>query len=85
MGPERVNAEVAVRMGYGESKWVGEEIIFAASEATGLQCKVVRVGQLCGASSSGTWNIKEWFPTMVQASSVMKVLPDDSRVSPTTR
>ncbi|KAL0569047.1 Mycolipanoate synthase [Marasmius crinis-equi] len=78
-GVENVGPEAAGRIGYSESKWVGEKIILAASESTGLECTVVRVGQLCGSHSSGTWNIKEWFPTMVQVSSVIKVLPDDTR------
>ncbi|SJL11225.1 uncharacterized protein ARMOST_14628 [Armillaria ostoyae] len=71
-----VGAEVAQGMGYGESKWVSEELLRLAP---GLRYLVVRVGQLTGGPK-GTWNVKEWIPLMIQSSKVLGYLPDDDKI-----
>ncbi|EIW79469.1 acetyl-CoA synthetase-like protein [Coniophora puteana RWD-64-598 SS2] len=79
-GAERpVDAEVAVSSGYAESKWVSERILLEASARSELKARppqIVRVGQLCGDRKSGAWNVKEWFPAMVQASKAVGCIPD---------
>ncbi|KAK0216122.1 hypothetical protein IW262DRAFT_1449678 [Armillaria fumosa] len=71
-----VGAEVAQGMGYGESKWVSEELLRSAPS---LRYVVVRVGQLTGGPK-GTWNANEWIPSMIQSSKVLGYLPDDDKI-----
>ncbi|KAF8890512.1 hypothetical protein CPB84DRAFT_1784727 [Gymnopilus junonius] len=71
--------EVAVGSGYTESKWVSEEILLRASKQTPMRTVIVRVGQLCGGLN-GAWNTSEWFPSLVQSTSVCKCFPGDERI-----
>lgn len=75
----QVSADIARSSGYVESKWVSEQVLFAASSSTPLESTVVRVGQLCGGLN-GSWNVKEWFPSLIQASQVLGCLPTDDRL-----
>jgi thioester reductase-like protein len=78
--PEQlVSPDVALGSGYSESKWVAESIL-AEAAPQGLDARIVRVGQLAGAAN-GLWNMKEWFPALVQASQVVGCLPDVDGVS----
>ena len=71
----------AVGMGYGESKWVASRILQVARERTPLRSVVVRIGQLCGDSQTGSWNPWEWFPSIVRSSKVIECLPELKGVS----
>ncbi|OSD00742.1 acetyl-CoA synthetase-like protein [Trametes coccinea BRFM310] len=70
MGPE-----LAVGTGYGESKWVAEQICHRAAQDTGVNAIVVRVGQLCGDTKAGGWSTSEWVPAIVRASKLLGCLP----------
>ncbi|KAK0499795.1 hypothetical protein EDD18DRAFT_1442304 [Armillaria luteobubalina] len=70
-----VDATVAQGMGYGESKWVSEELLRLTPS---LRYSIIRVGQLTGRPK-GTWKLKEWFPSMIQSSKVLGCLPDDEK------
>ncbi|ESK89189.1 hypothetical protein Moror_5196 [Moniliophthora roreri MCA 2997] len=70
-----VPADVAIGLGYAQSKWVAEEVLLNAIRAAGLNSLVVRVGQLCGSSTTGAWNINEWAPAMIQSANVLGCLP----------
>jgi thioester reductase-like protein len=74
-----IDAKVAAGSGYTESKWVAEQILAKAEESTPLKPVAVRVGQLCG-DANGAWNTTEWFPALVQASSIIRHVPDSSKV-----
>ncbi|KAK1218396.1 hypothetical protein PQX77_018919 [Marasmius sp. AFHP31] len=76
---ELVAAESALGNGYSESKWVAEQVLARASNS-GLRASIVRVGQLSGGKN-GSWNTKEWLPSLVQASNVLKKVPDDDRIA----
>ncbi|KAG7091961.1 hypothetical protein E1B28_008350 [Marasmius oreades] len=76
---EFVTADGALGTGYTESKWVAEQVIRAASSSTGLRASIVRVGQLTGGIN-GAWSTKEWLPSLIQASSFLKLIPDDNRI-----
>ncbi|KAI0651021.1 acetyl-CoA synthetase-like protein [Trametes meyenii] len=58
--------EIAVGLGYGESKWVTEQVLGRARQETGLRTTSVRVGQLSGGTRSGGWNTSEWVPAIVR-------------------
>ncbi|KIJ49855.1 hypothetical protein M422DRAFT_246221 [Sphaerobolus stellatus SS14] len=62
-------------VGYGESKWISEQILRAAHRNTALKPVIVRVGQLAGGIN-GNWNAREWFPSLVRASQVVKGAPE---------
>ncbi|KAI6141025.1 hypothetical protein BKA82DRAFT_4205845 [Pisolithus tinctorius] len=67
------NPEVAVGLGYAESKWTAEQILAEAADH-GLSVSIFRIGQLSG-SPNGYWNRNEWFPSVVQAANVLGCLP----------
>ncbi|KAH8111803.1 acetyl-CoA synthetase-like protein [Phellopilus nigrolimitatus] len=64
----------ALGSGYGESKWVSEQILQIAAKETPLKSTVVRPGQLTGGPS-GSWNTHEWFPSLVKSSVALKKIP----------
>ncbi|GJJ14254.1 putative PKS-like protein biosynthetic cluster [Clathrus columnatus] len=66
--------KLVIGTGYTESKWVGERILQIASEKTPLRPIIVRVGQICGGEN-GSWNTKEWFPSLVKSAAHMGCLP----------
>lgn len=68
------DASVAHGLGYTESKWVAEQLIDCASNASGFQALVVRVGQMCGGRG-GSWNTKEWVPALVRTSVALGAVP----------
>ncbi|KAK0480492.1 putative polyketide synthase [Armillaria luteobubalina] len=70
-----INAEVAQGNGYGESKWVSEELLRLAP---GLRYLVVRVGQLSG-DSNGTWKVNEWLPSVIQSAPFLGCLPNEDK------
>ncbi|KAI5119729.1 hypothetical protein M0805_008659 [Coniferiporia weirii] len=72
---EIIEAASAVSAGYGESKWVCEELLSAASRKTPLEPIIVRIGQLSGMSTNGCWNTREWVPAMFKSSMTLGCLP----------
>ena len=75
-----VQPEAAVENGYSQSKWVCEKLLGVIAEKAPLHPVVIRIGQVTG-SPSGTWNISEWFPSLVGSSVYLKALPDVTGVS----
>ncbi|KAI0718411.1 acetyl-CoA synthetase-like protein [Cerioporus squamosus] len=74
--------EVAVGLGYGESKWVTEQLFGRAAKTTGLRTTAVRVGQLSGDTRVGGWNVKEWVPAIVRGGQILGCVPElDDTVS----
>ncbi|KAG7091792.1 putative NRPS-like protein biosynthetic cluster [Marasmius oreades] len=71
--------EASLGNGYSESKWVAEHVIARATSSTGLRASIIRVGQLSGGVN-GSWMTKEWLPSLIHASALMKCIPDDDRV-----
>ena len=74
------NPEIPVGPGYAESKWIAERILDAAAERTALRPVVVRLGQVCG-EGNGTWNEKEWFPSLIKSALTLGCLPSLDGVS----
>ncbi|KAK0447900.1 putative polyketide synthase [Desarmillaria tabescens] len=70
-----IDAEFAQGNGYGESKWVLEELLRLAP---GLRYLVARIGQLTG-DLNGTWKVSEWFPSVVQSAPFLGCLPNDDK------
>ena len=70
----------AIGIGYGESKWVSEQIMRKASEVTPISTTVLRCGQMTGGPS-GAGNDHEWLPSLIKSSVAMGKLPASSGVS----
>ncbi len=52
-------------MGYGESKYVAEQLLERAGKTSGVAAAVCRVGQLAGpVVKQGVWNKQEWLPSV---------------------
>lgn len=64
-------------MGYGQSKWVAEEILaVAARSGNGLgSVRVARLGQVVGDTRLGRWKASEAYPTVVQSALTVGALP----------
>ncbi|CCL98028.1 uncharacterized protein FIBRA_00021 [Fibroporia radiculosa] len=73
-----VKPEVTAACGYTKSKWVAEQILYAAAAQTDLDPLVVRVGQASGGKS-GAWAVNEWYPLMAQSAAQLGCYPNDLR------
>lgn len=62
-------------IGYGQSKWIAEEILAAAAAQTGLEVRVARLGQVVGDTKHGNWKASEAYPTVVQSALTVGALP----------
>ena len=78
--PEAIshNPHQPSELGYSRSKWVAEYICEQAHIKTHLDGRihVLRIGQLCGDSKRGVWNVTEAWPRMLSSSTVTGSLPD---------
>lgn len=70
--------EAKPRNGYGQSKWVAEQICAAVSkfQHPGLaSVRILRVGQVSGDTQHAIWNPAEAIPTMIQSAVTIGALP----------
>lgn len=70
---------VALPLGYAESKHVSERILTSAAANEGLQASILRVGQVAGPvspDSGGVWNLTEWMPALIKSSKTLGLLPE---------
>ncbi len=69
---------MALPMGYGESKFVAETILQTAVARARLHATVLRVGQIAGplAADGGQWNPAEWLPSLVRSAKTLGCVPD---------
>ena len=65
----------AQNMGYARSKLVTEHILRAAAAQTGMEARVLRIGQIVGDSSRGVWNTTEAIPLMIRSAATIGALP----------
>ncbi|KAL1846847.1 putative NRPS-like protein biosynthetic cluster [Diaporthe australafricana] len=64
-------------MGYGQSKWVAEQILAAAATGDhGLESvRVARLGQVVGDTRLGRWKTSEAYPAVAQSALTVGALP----------
>ncbi|MCJ1395201.1 hypothetical protein MMC18_008084 [Xylographa bjoerkii] len=66
-----------LNMGYGESKYVCEQLLETARDKSGVSAAICRVGQIAGpVEKLGIWNTQEWFPSIIASSKYLGLLPD---------
>lgn len=70
------NWKVAIGRGYGEGKYVAEQLL----SRSGLRGTSLRLGQLCGGPDVGAWSTTEWFPILVKSSIAINAMPSFSGV-----
>ncbi|KAI1751133.1 hypothetical protein F4782DRAFT_205813 [Xylaria castorea] len=71
---------VAGAQGYSLSKLMAEMVLEQAVKVSGIDASICRVGQIAGPVNSGEkgeWNRQEWFPTIVESSKYLKMLPSN--------
>ena len=77
---ERISNDpnTASPLGYSRSKWVAEAICEQAHLRSGLhgRISVLRIGQLCGDTQSGVWNVTEAWPLMLSTVKITGSLPE---------
>ncbi|KAJ7052189.1 acetyl-CoA synthetase-like protein [Mycena amicta] len=71
--PEEIqlDARTAVGTGYGESKYVAERLL----AMSGLPATSFRIGQVCGAQSTGAWATSDWIPALAKSSLELGAFP----------
>ncbi|KAJ6085575.1 hypothetical protein N7499_005204 [Penicillium canescens] len=69
------NLEHAQRIGYGRSKLVTEHITRNAMRHTGMQSRVLRIGQLGGDTASAQWNETEAIALVFRSALTTGTLP----------
>ncbi|KAL8933925.1 MAG: hypothetical protein Q9216_006151, partial [Gyalolechia sp. 2 TL-2023] len=72
-------------LGYSRSKWVAEHICnnfhkrggpSSHSSLPRPNIAVLRIGQLCGDTERGIWNMSEAYPLMLSTAPTLRALPD---------
>ncbi|KAJ7075175.1 putative aminoadipate reductase [Mycena belliarum] len=66
-----LNSASAALGGYGQSKYVAEQIL-AKSD---LNASCLRIGQVCGALPKGAWATSDWVPILVKSGMTLGLLP----------
>ena len=62
--------------GYGESKYIAEQLLEHAARAVGQSAMIVRAGQICGPTQGHAhWNRNEWLPSLVVSSNYLGAIP----------
>ncbi|KAJ9143061.1 NRPS-like enzyme [Pleurostoma richardsiae] len=75
---ETLNDWRLAQEGYGQSKMVAERILAEATKVSAIHASICRVAQVAGPvlrGEQGSWNEREWFPTLVSTSQKLKMLP----------
>ncbi|KAG2211209.1 hypothetical protein INT47_006328 [Mucor saturninus] len=74
--PLPLDAHVCMPMGYAHSKFVVEILLNYLTSEKNFPCYTERLGQVCGDSSNGVWNISEQYPLMfIGGGSIMHKMP----------
>ncbi|KAJ7899903.1 putative aminoadipate reductase [Mycena leptocephala] len=66
-----LGGDVSATTGYGQSKFVAEQILGKSS----LHAAIIRIGQVCGAPPQGAWATSDWFPILVKTGLTLGYLP----------
>lgn len=69
---------VALPVGYDESKHVGERMLALVAKRAGVKFESLRLGQAAGpiAPENGAWIKSEWVPNLIQTSRSLGCITD---------
>ncbi|KAL7325927.1 hypothetical protein PS15p_208343 [Mucor circinelloides] len=74
--PLPLDSYVAMPLGYSQSKFVVETLLNYLTAEKNFPCYIERLGQVCGDSINGVWNVSEQYPLMfIGGGSIMKKMP----------
>lgn len=66
--------------GYGQSKFMSERFLAAATKIAGIPTTVCRVGQIAGPTTAkGCWPKQDWLPSLIASSRYLGKMPDSLR------
>ncbi|GAA5814848.1 hypothetical protein MFLAVUS_008351 [Mucor flavus] len=60
--PMPSDPKIAAPMGYGQSKFIVEQLLQYLVEKKNMPCFIYRVGQLCGDRTTGFWKTTDMYP-----------------------
>ena len=65
------------RTGYGESKYIAEQILAYVARRYAMRVTILRLGQISGPAHNGNgkWTSREWLPSLVLSSKYLRMLP----------
>ena len=65
------------RTGYGESKYIAEQILAYGARRNDMRVTILRLGQISGPAhdTNGKWTSREWLPSLVLSSRYLRKLP----------
>ncbi|KAI9742414.1 MAG: hypothetical protein M1818_003947 [Claussenomyces sp. TS43310] len=73
--PINSDPQVALNMGYAQSKYIGERVTEFSAKHLSVPVRLLRVGQLCGNTQTGHWNVDEMFPILFATSAKLGAIP----------
>ncbi|KAI5918368.1 hypothetical protein F4810DRAFT_704251 [Camillea tinctor] len=76
--PERAYEDwrISEAMGYGESKFLAERVLYTAACEAGISTVACQVGQVAGPTTDvGMWPKQEWLPSLIASSKYLGKLP----------
>jgi thioester reductase-like protein len=75
--PLPLDSHVTMPMGYAQSKFVVEILFNFLTTQKNFPCYIERLGQVCGDSVNGVWNVSEQYPLMfIGGGSIMHKMPE---------
>ena len=79
--PEQIfeSWDASQKMGYAESKQIGERLLNSAAQICDQRTTVCRLGQVAGPvlrGEKGKWNLQEWFPSLMVSSAYLGLIPN---------
>ena len=65
------------RTGYGQSKYIAEQLLAYGARRYGMRVTILRLGQISGPAHNvnGKWTSREWLPSLVRSSGYLRQLP----------
>ncbi|MCJ1231749.1 hypothetical protein MMC12_008428, partial [Toensbergia leucococca] len=70
------DCSIAQPMGYGESKYIAERLLYLAGIESNVSSTICRVGQIAGPlDDSGMWKKCEWIPSIIATSKFLGCIP----------
>ncbi|CAO3610104.1 unnamed protein product [Mucor fragilis] len=74
--PLPLDSHVALSLGYSQSKFIVEILLNYLATEKNFPCYIERLGQVCGDSVNGVWNVSEQYPLMfIGGGSIMNKMP----------
>lgn len=75
--PLPLDSHIAMPMGYAHSKFIVEILFNYLTTQKNFPCYIERLGQVCGDSINGVWNVHEQYPLMfIGGGAIMHKMPD---------